>query len=68
MVEHALQVLALLAHELEVRIAQLILAAALQRGLKATADGIPAVINVITDSHARSSTYMGFFGEAGEYS
>lgn len=44
------------------------IAAALQRGLKATADGIPAVINVITDSHARSSTYMGFFGEAGEYS
>ena len=38
---------------------------ALQRAL---ASGKPAIVNVITDQFARSSTYSGFFGEAGEYS
>ncbi len=44
------------------------LAPALQRGLAAVDKGQAALINVITDKHARSSTYRGFFGEAGEYS
>ena len=44
------------------------IAPALQRGLAAVKNGQAAVINVITDKHARSSTYSGFFGEAGEYS
>ena len=35
---------------------------------RALASGKPAVVNVITDQFARSSTYSGFFGEAGEYS
>ena len=35
---------------------------------RALASGKPAVVNVITDQYARSSTYSGFFGEAGEYS
>ena len=35
---------------------------------RALASGKPAVVNVITDQFARSSTFSGFFGEAGEYS
>ena len=35
---------------------------------RALSSGKPAIVNVITDEFARSSTYSGFFGEAGEYS
>jgi len=35
---------------------------------RALSSGKAAVVNVVTDHYARSSTYSGFFGAAGEYS
>ena len=35
---------------------------------RAIASGKAAIVNIITDKHARSTTFSGFFGEAGEYS
>ena len=40
---------------------------ALLRALEVVKSGRTALLNVVTDPHGRSSTYSGFFGEAGEY-